>query len=520
MLFGAVGVLLLIACVNVANLILARAAHRQREFALRVALGASRWRLARYLLAESLIISSVGGALALLVAFLSVDYFVTISPAAIANTTGIAVDWTVIGFTTAVAMVTGLVFGVVPVFTSRRANLQQVFAEGGSRAVGGRRQNRLRRALVVVELATSLVLLVGAGLLAKSFATVTSIDSGIDAARIVTGDIQLSFRRYGGDAAAPFFDQLLANVGAIPGVQSAAIADARPVSGARRSQTLSSRPGVRYDVSAISDDYFAAVGVPVLRGRAFQASDDAKGEPVAVVNETMARVMFPDRDPLTETIGYANKQPIRIVGVVRDVMQRGIEAKAPPMVYRPVRQDGASPFMTLIVRAAGDPTALYRPVRDAMRAIDPTQPLPTLRTMDDVLAESVAPRRFSFLVLGIFAGLAALLAAVGLGGVLSYLVAERIPEFGIRVALGARRAHVLRSLLRDVGVMVAVAALLGMAGSFFAVRALRTMVYEVSIYDPWMFAAGVGLLMAVAALACVLPAWRATRVDPVAALRA
>ena len=219
-----------------------------------------------------------------------------------------------------------------------------------------------------------------------------------------------------------------------------------------------------YDVSAVSDDYFTTVGVPVLRGRALQTSDHAKGEPVALVNETMARVMFPDRDPLTETIGYASKLPIRIVGIVRDVRQRGIEAKAPPIVYRPVRQDGASSFMTLIVRAAGDPTALYAPVREAMRAIDPTQPPPALRTMEDVLVESVAPRRFSFLVLGIFAGLAALLAAVGLGGVMTYLVAERIPEFGVRIALGARSVDVLRSVARDVGVMVAVAALLGLGG--------------------------------------------------------
>ena len=429
-------------------------------------------------------------------------------------------DWTVIGFTTAVAMVTGLVFGLVPVFTSRRANLQQVFAEGSTRFVGGRRQNRLRRILVVVELATSLVLIVGAGLLAKSFATVTSIDSGFDVERMLTGEIQLSSRRYGGEAAAPFFDQLLTNVRAIPGVQSAAIADAGPLRRSAYSQTLSSRPDVTYDVSAVSDDYFTTVGVPVLRGRAFQTSDHAKGEPVALVNETMARVMFPDRDPLTETIGYANKLPIRIVGIVRDVRQRGIEAKAPPIVYRPVRQDGASSFMTLIVRAAGDPTALYAPVREAMRAIDPTQPPPALRTMEDVLVESVAPRRFSFLVLGIFAGLAALLAAVGLGGVMTYLVAERIPEFGVRIALGARSVDVLRSVARDVGVMVAVAALLGLAGSLLAVRALRTMVYEVSIYDPWMFAAGAVLLMVVAAVACVMPAWRATRVDPVAALRA
>jgi ABC-type antimicrobial peptide transport system permease subunit len=190
------------------------------------------------------------------------------------------------------------------------------------------------------------------------------------------------------------------------------------------------------------------------------------------------------------------------------------------MVYRPVRQDGASSYMNLVVRAAGDLTVLYAPVREAMRAIDPTQPLPALRTMEDALAESVAPRRFSFLVLGIFAALAALLAAVGLGGVMSYLVAERTPEFGVRVALGARRADVLRSVLRDVGVMVSIAALLGLAGSLLAVRALRTMVYEVSIYDPWMFAAGALLLVAVAGVACVLPAWRATRVDPVTALRA
>jgi putative ABC transport system permease protein len=523
LLFGAVGVLLLIACANVSNLLLARAASRQREFAVRVALGASTWRLVRYLLSESLLLSLVGGGLGLLLAYGSVGYFVRLSPQTIAQVEGVHVDAAAIAFTTAIAVLTGVIVGLIPVLAVRRTDINETLTKSGSRSTGGRGQNRLRRVLVIGELATALVLLTAAGLLTKSFAHVTSVDTGIAPERILTATIDLSRKRYRPDAARDFYDALLERVAALPGVDAVSIADAMPLGGMRMSTTvtLDGKKSPRFDISAVSDFYFKTLGVRVVAGRAF-SSDDRKGAtPVMVVNQTMSRAVFPGQNPIGQTLPLGEKRgPIRIVGVVRDVLQHGVEEEANPMVYLPVSQEGAATYMTLLVRTAGEPESLVPPIRAVVKALDAAQPPPAFASLEQQLANAVAPRRFSFVLLSIFAGIAGILAAIGLYGVMAYLVAERTNEIGIRIALGADRARVMRFVIGEGMLLGGIGIGLGLAGSLAAVRALRTMLFHVSIYDPSIFTAGAGLLAAVALAACGLPAFRASRVDPIQALRA
>jgi putative ABC transport system permease protein len=524
-LLSAVGVLLLIACANVANLILARAARREGEFAVRIALGASRGRLMRYLLAESVILTTMGAAFALLLARLTLGSAVRLSPQVIARAEGIGIDSTVIVFTAVVAIATGLVFALIPALAVGRTSVNNVLAHSGGRSTGSTRQHNARRALVVVQLATALTLLTGAGLLAKSFATVMSIDPGVDVNRVLLGTVELSYTRYGRGEATPFFERFVERVRAIPGVEAVALSDALPLGGARMSTVINHVDGTkspRFLVSAVGEEYFRALAIPRVSGRFFLESDGAGAPPVAIINQALARTLFPNVDAVGQQLplGGASEPPTTIVGVVRDTRQRGIESDAPLVLYKPVRQDGAGAYMHLVVRATVNPQTVQRAIREAMLAIDPTQPPPQFMTPQQVIAESVAPRRFNFVLLGILATVAALLAAIGLYGVMSYAVAERMREFGIRAALGADRARVLQHVMRE-GVWLTVIALaIGGAGSYAAVQLLRNMLFQVSVHDPWIFAAGGIVLAAVALTACLIPALRATRVDPVTALRA
>jgi putative ABC transport system permease protein len=374
---------------------------------------------------------------------------------------------------------------------------------------------------VVGELATTLVLLTAAGLLTKSFARVTSIDTGIEPASVLTGTVQLAFSRYRGEAAAVFFDRLVTRVAALPDVQAVAISDAMPLRGTRSSLTftLNGKKTPMVDLSAVSDGYFHTLGIPVLSGRAFTASDRRGSTAVAVINQTMARTLFAGQNAVGQTISLDEDQAVQIVGVAGDVLQRGIEAQVRPLIYRPLAQEGAATYMQLLVRSARTPESLIPSIRDAFHSIDPSQPAPAFASMEQVMSETVASRRFSFVLLGIFAGIAGLLAAIGLYGVMSYLVAERTSEIGIRVALGADRSRVLRLVLGEGMVLAMLGIVLGLAGSAAGVRTLRTMLFKVSIYDPWIFASCAVILAAIAIAACALPALRAARVDPMLALR-
>lgn len=523
-LLGAVGVLLLIACTNVANLLLARAARRQREFAVRVALGASRWRVIRYLLCESFVLALLGGTLGLVIPLAATGYLVRTGPETLALVDHVGVDWTVLGFTLAVAIGTGVLFGLVPAINAGRADVSQALSGGGSRSTTSRGQNRLRGALVVAELSTALVLLTGAGILTKSFARVTSIDSGIRPEHLLVVNFSLSRNRYPAATAAQFFTPLVERVRSLPGVRSVALSDAPPLSGVRMSFSTTDEvthvSSPRIDVSGVGDRYFETAGIRLRSGRLF-SSDERRGAgpKAAVVNEAFARALFRGEDAIGKRTSVGGGDTARVVGVVRDVLQHGVEEAATPMVYLPLASGDIDPFMALVVNATGDPAGLITPIRQIARDIDRTQPVPKFTTMEQVMATAVAPRRFSFTLLGLLAGLAASLAAIGLYGVMAYLVAERTNEIGIRMALGADRARVMALVVGEGTRLIVVGVVLGLAVSVAAVRMLRGLVFEVSVYDPWAFGVGAALLAGVALIACYVPARRATRVDPMIALR-
>jgi putative ABC transport system permease protein len=523
LLFGAVGVLLLIACANVSSLLLARAARRQREFAVRIALGATRGRLVRYLICESVILALAGGLLGVGIAVVAVKYFVNISPTWIATVENIRVDGTVLLFTFAVCVVTGFVFGLVPATNAGRGDLATALGGGNARATHTARQNHLRRTLVVAELATALMLLTGAGLLTNSFARAIAVDPGFRPQHLVAATVALPRSRYGGDRAGAFYDEMLARVRALPGVESAALAGGLPPTGRRMSFTTNEngKESPRINVTAVGDGYVETIGGALVNGRSFTAADRSDAPAVAMINETAARVMFGGRNPLEQRIALGGvPQGVAIVGVMRDMVQRGTESGPEPFVFLPVSQDGASRSMTILARSAGDPELLENPIRQIVRSLDAAQPLPTFTTMEAALSSAVAPLHFTFVLVGIFASVAALLAAVGLYGLMAYLVDDRTREIGIRVALGADRSNVVRTVVGNGMTLTLIGLVAGFFLSLAAVRLLRTMLYHVSMYDPWTFVAGATVLTLAALLACYLPARRATRLDPMVALRA
>jgi putative ABC transport system permease protein len=523
LLLASVSVLLLIACANVSNLLLARTARRQRELAVRLAIGASRARVARYLACESVVLSLAGGILGLAIPIASVGYFVRVSPGSIANAENVHVDAAVLAFTFVVAVVTGLVFGILPASGVGFRNLAESLSTASARATHSVFQNHLRRGLVILELATALVLLTGAGLLTRSFLRVISIDPGYRPERVLAARVDLARSRYGEERARNFLDQLLARVRALPGVESAALGGLPPAARNMSFSTVTKdgRESPRIDVSTVGPGYFETIGNKVVAGRSFTASDRAGAPAVAVINETMARVMYSAVDPLTQRIRIGGSQnDIAIVGVVRDMVRRGDESGPSPFVFLPVDQDGGHMSMTILLRTTNDPERFATPIRQIVAALDPAQPMPTFTTLNAALAESVAPRRFSFLLLAVFAGLAATLAAIGLYGVISYLIEERTREIGIRVALGADAARVVRLVVGHGMSLTLMGVVAGLAGSIAAVRVLRTMLYQMNVYDPSSFVVAAAFLAVVALVACYLPARRATRVDPVIALRA
>ena len=522
LLFGAVGVLLLIACANVSSLLLARAARRQREFAVRIAIGATRWRLVRYLVCESLVLAIAGGLLGLGVAIAAVRYFVSIGPAWIANVENIRVDGGVLLFTFGVSVVTGFVFGLVPASDAGRGDLAPALASGNVRATHTARQNHLRRSLVVAELATALMLLTGAGLLTNSFVRAIAVDPGFRPQRLLAATLDLPRSRYSADRAGEFYNEMLTRVRALPGVESAALASGRPPASRRMSFTTNEngKDSPRIDVTAVGDGYVETIGATLVTGRAFSNQDGPGAPPVAMINETMARVMFPGRNPVEQRIKMGGTPGgVAVVGVMRDMVQRGADSGPAPYVFLPVSQDGAARSMTILARSAGTPELLEDPIRQVVRSMDAAQPAPTFMTMEDALSDAIAPLRFTVLLLGIFASVAAILAAVGLYGVMAYLVDDRTREIGIRVALGADRSQVIRTVVGNGMTLTLVGLVAGLLMSLAAVRLLRTMLYQVSIYDPWTFAAGAAVLTLAAGLACYLPARRAARLDPMVALR-
>jgi putative ABC transport system permease protein len=521
LLFGAVGVLLLIACANVSSLLLARAARRQREFAVRIAVGATRVRLVRYLVCESLLLALAGGLVGVVIAVVAVRYFVSIGPGSIAKIDTIHVDGRVLLFTFAVAVTTGFLFGLVPAIDAGRGDLAAALTSSGARTTHTTRQNRWRRILVVAELATALVLLTGAGLLANSFVRATAVDPGFRPHGVLAVTLDLPRSRYSSDRATSFYKEMLIRVRALPGVESAALSVGLPPASRAMSfsTTKDGKESPRIDVSVVGDRFVETIGATLVAGRSFTPADAATAPPVAMINSTLARIMFSGRDPIQQRISVGDDQ-VTIVGVMKDMIPLGATSESAPFVFLPVQQNGGSGQMTILVRSAGQLGILETPIRKIVTSLDAAQPAPTFTSLDDALAESVAPLHFSTVLLGIFASIAAILAAVGLYGVMAYLVADRTREIGIRIALGADRSQVVGIVVSNGMTLLIMGLVGGLVGSLFAVRLLRAMLYRVSMYDPWTFVLGASVICAVAFLACYLPARRATRLDPMVALRA
>jgi putative ABC transport system permease protein len=529
-LLGAVAFVLLIACANVANLLLARAATRQREIAIRTALGAGRWRVIRQLLTEATVLAALGGAVGMLLAMWGVDLLLALTPKDLLGLQGVGIDYRVLGFTFGVSVLTGVLFGLAPALEASRPNLNESLKEGGRGAVSGGRSHRLRSAFVVAEVALALVLLIGSGLMIRSFARLNAIDPGFDAKNLLTVKLQLPSSKYREDPQRKaFFKQLTERVQTLPGVRSVGAVSYLPISGpgAATRFDIEGRPPLPPgqdlvgDVRVVDGGYFHTMNIPLLQGRTFTERELTEETHVVMINETMARDFFPGEDPIGKRVTIHMKDentPSEIIGVVRDAKYVGLDTPVRPMTYWPYPELVYS-GMTLVVRTEDEPLALGDVVRREVLAIDKDQPIADVRTMESWVSDSVSRARFSTMLLGIFASVALLLAAVGIFGVMSYSVSERTHEIGVRMALGARTSDVLGLVVRQ-GMMLAILGIgIGLGAAFALTRVLSSLLYGVSATDPLTFSAISLLLALVAFLACYLPARRAAKVDPMVALR-
>ena len=528
-LLGAVGFVLLIACANVANLLLARAAGRGREMAVRVALGASRARIIRQLLTESTLLACVGGLLGLLFALWGVALLSSLIPQDVPRFGETSLDLPVLGFTLGATLLTGVLFGLAPAIHSARIDMNESLKEGGRGATEGRGRNRIHSLLVVSEVALSLVLLIGAGLLVKSFIKLRNTDPGFDPRNMLSASLSLAPIRYAkNEQVTQFYDRLIERVGALPGVESVGAVAPLPLSDNNMSYSFvvldrpEPPPGQGLSASArfVTPGYFRAMGIPLRRGRMFTEQDRADTPPVLVVNETFARKYFSGEELLGKRLrlGFGRLEG-EIVGVVGDVRGNSLSVPATPEYYIP-QAHAASGDMSLVLRTSTtDPAALAPALRAVVREMDKDQPLYEVRTMNALVAHSMARQRFSTTLIGVFAALALLLAAVGIFSVMSFLVAQRTHEIGIRMALGAQASDILRMILGHGMVLTLGGVGLGLAASCGLTRLMSSLLFGVSATDPLTFGGVAVLLAFVALLACYAPARRATKVDPNIALR-
>jgi putative ABC transport system permease protein len=526
---GAVAFVLLIACANVANLLLARATARQKELAVRAALGAGRGRIVRQLLAESFVLSAAGGLAGLLLAWWSLYLLrvVVAESLPIQRLEQVGIDGPVLLFTLVASLLSGMVFGLVPAFTASGAALNDALKEGG-RTGSVARGNRTRSAFVVVEIALALVLLVGAGLLVRSFARLMDVDAGFNAGQTVSMRVSLPQARYPeATNRVQFFERLLERVDTVPGVQASGAISFLPLvslgSATRyevvgQPQPLGQEPVT--DVRVIANDYFKSMGISLLRGRLFEDGSAADAQNRVIINETMARAHWPNEDPLGRRIkvSWNDDREDEIIGVVADVRMTGLDARPRPAIYWPHPRN-AYGSMTLTVRALGDTGPVVNTIRGILRELDANLALADVRSMDEVVSRSVAQRRLTMTILTIFAAAALLLAAVGIYGVIAYTVTQRTQEIGIRVALGAQQRDVLRMVVGQAAVLAGIGIVAGAAGAVVLTRWMADLLFNVAPFDPMTFSAVAGLLAAVALLASYIPGLRATRVDPVVALR-
>ena len=533
LLLGAVTFVLLIGCANVANLLLASGASRHKEMAIRAALGASRWRVIRQLFTESTILALTGGVVGLLIAFWGLAAITKLLPTDFPRLNEIHIDLRVLGFTFAASMLTGILFGLVPALQVSRPDVQEAIRETGRGTSGSRRQSRFRQALIVVEVALSVVLLAGAGLLFRSFLRLQSVDAGFVSQQVLTARLTPSGTNYVNDADfAKFYNGVIEKVSAIPGVQDVGLINTLPLfkgptSGFRvegRPVTTPDKwPSVNYRV--VSPNYFRAMGIPVLQGRAYTDRDNENAPLVMMVNQQLAREIFPDENPVGKRITFGGTntdgQPrwFEIVGVVANVRSMELREEPTAELYFSAQQD-LWPAMSLVVRSSVEPSSLSASVRQAVNEVDRSVPVADVKTMDHVVSESITQPRFNLFLLGLFSAVAMLLSAAGIYGVTAYTVTQRTHELGIRIALGAQVGDVLKMILGQGMAVIGIGLIAGLAAAFGLMRLLRSLLFGVGENDPLTFAAITGVLVLVALIACYIPARRATKVDPLVALRA
>lgn len=524
-LMGSAALLLLIACANVTNLLLARASTRQREMAVRAALGATRGRIIRQLVVEQLLLTLAGATVAAVVAYLSLGALSSVLPPSMSAVAPPAVDGRVLAFTAAVALATTIIVGLFPAVGATRVDLGEAMKLSASSAGSSKRRGRARAALVVAEVSLALMLVVGAGLMIESLRVLLATDSGLVTENVATARLVLPRTRYGTPVTrAAFYDAVLERLRAMPGVQSASAVNALPleavgVIGLRVAASDGPQDDDHATAAAMlmaSPGYFATLGIPIVAGTDLPARADS-GRDVAVINRAMAEKLWPGQSPIGRDFGWAGMRTT-VIGVVGNVRTRSLEREATPQMYSPLSR-GPQDYGALLVRGTVKTSTLLAHLRDAVRAVDAQQPLYEMRGMEEVVQQSVAPRRTNTVLLATFGGLALVLAAIGVYAVLSYGVAQRTREIGVRMALGARRNDVLRLVALEGVALAALGIAIGLAGSYALSRALGSMLYQVNPRDVRIFASAPVVLAIVAIAATLAPAFRATRVDPMSALR-
>ena len=530
---GAVAFVLLIACANVSSLLLARAAAREREIAVRTAIGASPWRIARQLLTESVLLALIGGVMGILLSVWGANLLLAASPKNLLGVSSLPVDWRVLGFAAGATLLAGLLFGFLPSYIAAHSGISATLKEGGRGSSAGKRRGFARAAFVVGQMCLALVLLAGSGLLIRSFVRLAGVDPGFDAGHLLSFKISLPTSKYRDDKALlTFFQQLLARISRLPGVRAVSMCSFPPFTGlgsATGVHVLSQPERSLMDlpvaaVRMVGKNYFSTMQIPLRAGRDFNEQELTEERHVVIVNQAFVDQCLHGSNPLGQkaviymkSLEESKNTPSEIIGVVGDVRQMGLDTPAEPTVYWPHPELVLSE-MTIVLRAEKDPLQLVAAVRSELRQMDPEQPMAAISTMDDLLAGSLARSRFTMLVLGVFAALALVLASVGIYGVIAYSVTQRTQEFGIRMALGANQRDVLRLVLGQGTRLAFLGIGLGVAAALVVTRLMATLLYGVSATDPLTFTA-VALLLALVALgACYIPARRATRVDPIVAL--
>jgi putative ABC transport system permease protein len=527
LLWGAVGFVLLIASANIANLLLARSVVRQRDVAIQLALGASRFRIARQHLLESIVLALIGGAAGLLIAFVGVHVIVTMAADPMASSF-VRIDPMVVLFSGLLSVGTGVLFGLTPAVQLSKTDLNDSLKEGSRGASAGGARQRLRSVLVVAEIALSLVLLIGAGLMIRSFTKLMHVNPGFNTSNVLTVELTLPDKKYSAfDARRRFVDNVLQEISTAPGVTAAAATHVLPFTGdyvlgvffeGKPAAKPSDVPSANY--YAVSPEYFKAMGIPVKRGRVFTKLDGAGAARVAIVSESFAARFFPHEDPIGKRINITNGPEAwrEIIGIVGDTKQYGLNSEIKTQMYEPLAQQ-PYPFMTFVVKSSGSPMGLARTVEARIQNVDNEQPVTTTRSLQEIVDKSVVGDRIVMTLLSVFAAIALLMAATGLYGVMAYSVTQRTREIGLRMALGAEQARVLRLVVRQGMVLTCGGLAVGLAGAFALTRFMQSALYNTKTTDAPTFASISVVLVAVSLLACYIPARRAARVDPVVALR-